>query len=488
VEQNLGREEILIMKNRPLITQFRISFALIVLSSIAATVITYILAAVLYINAEYKVICPANYYEKQIPGIEEYIRRNDTKLLIPSFQSDLEKIIPDSGIGYQIVDAEGKILYGTINEKIIQNRDELYEKINTSIGWQGSYVRIVPIIEKEGRISGAVLLSYQVKATYTDSSARWWLMPLIILALFSPFIYIVIFTFVFSKIFTDNINKPLKLLMDASRKIREKDLDFEINYSSENELGKLCNAFSEMKDELKNSLSTQWKLEQERIEMVEALAHDLKTPLSIIQGYSEALIDSYTEGDERLHRYLATILENAQKGTKLVQQMQYTSEVERSAAQLNLTVVDIPSFIERKVSYYQLLASEKKIGITTQIQGEVQKPISIDEEKLERILDNVVSNSLQYTPEEGSIQISVKMEPDRVFYEIIDSGIGFSKTDIEKVFRKFYRGDRARSTDGHSGLGLYVAKQLVEQLGGSIEVYNTATGGAGVKFWHKVFG
>lgn len=129
------------MKNRPLITQFRISFALIVLSSIAATVITYILAAVLYINAEYKVICPANYYEKQIPGIEEYIRRNDTKLLIPSFQSNLEKIIPDSGIGYQIVDAEGKILYGTINEKIIQNRDELYEKINTSIGWQGSYVR-----------------------------------------------------------------------------------------------------------------------------------------------------------------------------------------------------------------------------------------------------------------------------------------------------------------------------------------------------------
>lgn len=476
------------MKNKPLITQFRISFALIVLSSIAATIITYTLAVILYISAEYKVIYPANYYENQIPGIEKYIRQNNTNLLIPSFQSNFEKIIPDSGIGYQIVDDEGKILYGSIKEKIIQNREELYEKINTRIGWQGNYIRIVPIIEDEGKISGAVLLSYQVKASYAESSAKWWLTPLIILTLISPFIYIVVFTFIFSKIFTDNINKPLKLLMDASRKIREKDLDFEINYSSENELGKLCNAFSKMKEELKNSLSTQWKMEQERIEMVEALAHDLKTPLSVIQGYSEALIDSYIEGDERLHRYLAIILENAEKGSKLVQQMQYTSEVERSAALLKLTVVYIPSFIERKVSHYELLAAEKKIKITTQIQGEVQKPISIDEEKLERILDNIVSNSLQYTPEEGSIQISVKMEAHRVIYEISDSGIGFSKKDIDNVFRKFYRGDRARSTDGHSGLGLYVAKQLVEQLGGSIEVYNTTTGGAGVAFWHKVFG
>lgn len=475
------------MKNRPLITQFRLTFTLIVLASIAATVVTYTLAVILYMSIQYKVIYPANYYEKQIPGIEEYIRQNNTALLMQSSQNSLEKLIPGNGISYQVIDGECNILYGTIKERIIQNQEQLYGNINTTVGWKGHYIRTVPIVENDGKISGAVLLSYQIKMSYVEKSANWWVTPLMIVILLSPFIYIIIFTLVFSKFLTNNMNKPLQLLMDASRKIKGKDLDFEINYHSENELGRLCDAFSEMKGELKNSLSAQWKMEQERVEMVESLAHDLKTPLSIIQGYSEALIDSNIEGDEKLRRYLAIIKENSEKGSKLVQQMQYTSELERSGALLHLAVVDIPSFIKRKVSHYELQATEKKIKIMTQIQGEVQKPISTDEEKLERILDNIVSNSLQYTPEGGSICISVKMEPDNVFYEISDSGIGFSIKDIENVFKKFYRGDEARgSKNGHSGLGLYVAKQLVEQLGGSIKVYNNKTGGACIAFWHKV--
>lgn len=476
------------MKNRPLITQFRFTFALIVLASIAATVVTYTLAAILYMSIQYKVIYPANYYEKQIPRIEEYIRQNNTALLMQSSQNSLEELIPSNGISYQVVDGECNILYGTAKERIIQNREQLYGRVNTTVRWKDHYIRIVPIVGNNSEISGAVLLSYQVKMSYVENSANWWLTPLMIVTLLSPFIYIIVFTLIFSKVFTNNINKPLQLLMDASQKIKGKNLDFEISYHSENELGRLCDAFSEMKEELKNSLSTQWKMEQERVEMVESLTHDLKTPLSIILGYSEALIGSYTEGDEKLRRYLAIIMENSEKGSKLVQQMRYTSELERSDIPLHLTVIDIPSFIKRKVSYYELQAIEKKIKIAMQIQGEVQKSISTDEEKLERILDNIVSNSLQYTPEGGSIHISVKMELDNVFYEISDSGIGFSKKDIENVFKKFYRGDEARrSTDGHSGLGLYVSKQLAEQLGGSIKVYNNKTGGACVVFWHKVF-
>lgn len=476
------------MKNKPLIIQFRLTFALIVSVSIAATVVTYALAVILYMSIQYKVIYPANYYEKQIPGIEEYIRQRNTALLMQSSQNSLEKFIPGNGISYQVIDGECNLLYGTIKERIIQNREQLYSRINTTVGWKGHYIRTVPIVENDGKIFGAVLLSYQIKTSYVGNTANWWLTPLMIIILLSPFIYITVFTLIFSKLFTNNINKPLQLLMEASRKIKGKDLDFEINYHSENELGRLCDAFSEMKEELKNSLSAQWRMEQERVEMVESLAHDLKTPLSIIQGYSEALIDSNIEGDEKLLRYLAIIRENSEKGSKLVQQMQYTSELEKSGVPLHLSIVDIPTFIKRKISHYELLAAEKKIEITTQIQDEVQKPISTDKEKLERILDNIVSNSLQYTPEVGSIHISVKLKPDNVFYEICDSGTGFSKKDIENVFKKFYRGDEARrSTDGHSGLGLYVAKQLVEQLGGSIKVYNNKAGGACVAFWHKVF-
>jgi signal transduction histidine kinase len=220
--------------------------------------------------------------------------------------------------------------------------------------------------EDDGKISGAVLLSYQVKLSYIDNSNNWWLTPLFIVILVSPFLYIVVFTLVFSRIFTNNINKPLQLLMDASRKIKEKKLDFEINYQSENELGRLCDAFSEMKEELKNSLSTQWEMEQDRIEMVESLAHDLKAPLSIIGSYSEALIDSNKNGDENLCKYLAVIKENAEKSSELVRQMQYTSDLERADIQLDLVPVNIASFIEQKVRHYELQAKQKEIEIVMQ--------------------------------------------------------------------------------------------------------------------------
>lgn len=99
-----------------------------------------------------------------------------------------------------------------------------------------------------------------------------------------------------------------------------------------------------------------------------------------------------------------------------------------------------------------------------------------------------MSNSLQYTPKGGRINIFVKLEQNRVFYEVSDTGTGFSKKDRDKIFEKFYRGDEARgSKEGHSGFGLYIAKQLVEKHGGSIKVYNVKDGGACVAFDLEVF-
>lgn len=471
------------MRNRPLKTQFRVTFVLIIVSSILATAVTYALGLVLFNRLEYKKIYPANYYENQLPQVKDYIRQQNTRLLLPSARSALEEVIPLKGMEYQVLDGEGAILYGTMNRKIIENREQLDEQINTMTGSWNNFIQILPVIDGDRKISGAVLLSYSLNPTYTNDTGNWWLTVLYIGALFSPFLYVAIFTLVFSKVLTNNINKPLQLLMDASRKIREKDLDFELEYRADNELGRLCIAFSEMKDELKSSLSAQWKMEQERIEMVEALAHDLKAPLSIIRGYSEALIDADAGRNEKESRYLAVIKENAEKGSDLVRQMQYTADLESSGADLRLTPVSMRSFIERKVSNYELQAKRRGIELAAEIEGAGDRRCLLDAEKLERILDNIVSNSLQYTPDGGRIHLSVRVEQNRVFCEIRDSGKGFSKKDMDKIFNKFYRGDEARgSKDGHSGLGLYIARQLVAKHGGSINVCNAEDGGACVAF------
>lgn len=474
------------MKNRSLVTQFRLAFAWIVIASITATAITYALAAVLYIKAQYKSIYPANYYERQIPDIDAYIRDKNTALLLQSGEEGLQRTISGNGIYYQVLDGEGNLLYGTNHEKIFNDKSELYSRLNTTIKKQNYYIHTVPIIDDNGKVLGAVALLYQLKISYVGVRG-WWVIAVLIVALISPFLYIIGFTMLFSRIFVNNINRPLQLLVDASRKIKEKDLDFEIDYYSDNELGKLCVAFSEMKDELKRSLFEQWKMEQERVEMVEALAHDLKAPLSIIRGYSEALIDSNIDGGEKLSKYLEVIKCNAEKCSTLVQQMQYTMDLERADVQLQLMPVKLSEFIEQKVHQYELQAKQKEITITLNVQGETETSIFIDKDKLERILDNIVSNSLQYTPTGGRIDISVKAEKENIFYEICDSGSGFSKKDLEKAFDKFYRGDEARrSKDGHSGLGLFIVKQLLEQLEGSIKLSNKESGGACVTFQHKV--
>ncbi|HGM1477806.1 TPA: sensor histidine kinase [Clostridioides difficile] len=474
------------MKNQSLIAQFRHTFIFIIIASIVATVITYVFALYLYIHSLDKDIYPPNYYERQVPRIEKYINEKNIALLSQSNEEGLKRTIRGDDMLYQVVDNNGNILYGTNPKKLFKTKEELFNNFINKTVRKGGYIHTVPIKGDNGKIEGAVILFYQVKITFANIRGRF-VFAVIIMALFSPFLYIVGFTRWLSKRFVKNINQPLHLLIDASKKIKEKDLDFEIDYYSDNELGKLCSAFSEMKDELKGSLSAQWKMEQERVEMVEALAHDLKSPLSIILGYTDALIGNNTDDNEKLHRYLTVIRENTEKSAALVQKMQYTSDLEKSNIQLNLVPINLPEFLRQKVQDYELQAHQKEVELILKMQGNIQSPIQIDVDRLTRIFDNIISNSLQYTPSGGNISITVKDEKNCISYEICDSGRGFSSKDLKKALDKFYRGDEARQTKGgHSGLGLYIVKQLVEQLGGSVKIENSKSGGACVKFWHSI--
>ncbi|MDI2878874.1 HAMP domain-containing histidine kinase [Clostridioides difficile] len=474
------------MKNQSLITEFRHTFIFIIIASIVATVITYVFALYLYIHSLNKDIYPPNYYERQVPRIEKYINEKNITLLSQSNEEGLKRTIRGDDMLYQVVDNNGNILYGTNPKKLFKTKEELFNNFINKTVRKGGYIHTVPIKGDNGKIEGAVILFYQVKITFANIRGRF-VFAVIIMALFSPFLYIVGFTRWLSKRFVKNINQPLHLLIDASKKIKEKDLDFEIDYYSDNELGKLCSAFSEMKDELKGSLSAQWKMEQERVEMVEALAHDLKSPLSIILGYTDALIGNNTDDNEKLHRYLTVIRENTEKSAALVQKMQYTSDLEKSNIQLNFVPINLPEFLRQKVQDYELQAHQKEVELILKMQGNIQSPIQIDVDRLTRIFDNIISNSLQYTPSGGNISITVKDEKNCISYEICDSGRGFSSKDLKKALDKFYRGDEARQTKGgHSGLGLYIVKQLVEQLGGSVKIENSKSGGACVKFWHSI--
>lgn len=154
---------------------------------------------------------------------------------------------------------------------------------------------------------------------------------------------------------------------------------------------------------------------------------------------------------------------------------------------MNLVSVNLYEFLNKKVHDYELEASKKNIELLLKIERDVPINVEIDKERIMRILDNIISNSLQYTPNNGTISITVTAEKNMIFYKICDSGCGFSSKDLKKAFDKFYRGDEARQTEGgHSGLGLFIVKKLLGQINGSIQIENTESGGACVLFSHGI--
>lgn len=481
----------MMIKNKMLATQFRFAFVGIILTSFVATIIVGLSVTVLLFNTVFKEVQPANYYEQEVEDLVPFLKSQNQDLLSSKgeailqtkFKEDLQS--GSNALLYQVVDKDNKIIYGNNPQAVFTDKADMVNNVNNTFYRGDYYTEAVPIIDNDGNIAGAVALSYKLEMTNPDGSPAfpWGSTTAILIFDFAlPFVFIILFTYIFSKRLAKNVNRPLNLLMEAVENIKAKNLDFNIDYHADNEMGKLCNAFREMQTALKASLTTQWKMEQEKSEMTEALAHDLKTPLSVIQSYTEAIVDSPSiiNDKTKLLKYVDTIKRNAEKSSSLVRQMQYTATMENLNNGMVSEQIDIRNFIGQIVNHYELSTKQKQIKLEANVTDNVPKLIFVNKAKLERILDNILANSLAYTPKNGVIEIIVDYKANFIQYIISDSGKGFSDKDKQNAFAKFYRGDEARSLQGeiHSGLGLYIVKQLVTQLAGTIELATSSLGGA----------
>lgn len=473
------------MKNRTLGSQFRMTLVYIVISTAAASLITYIILAIAFnYDLSDGSINPSNYYEGRIPQIQQYAKEMGTDILSPFCKDTLEGLTRGDDFFYQVVDNKAEIIYGSFEGQIFSSEEDMFKKLNTTFSAEGYFIRVIGIIDNTGKIQGAVSVLYSLSLSDVNNH-NLWIRGTLFIFVCSPILYLVLFSILFSKKFAKGISKPLRILTEGAKQIKNKNLDFSIDYQANNELGELCAAFMAMQKELKKSLSAQWKMEQEHVETVGALAHDMKSPLSVIKAYAETIADD-TDLTEEQEQYVSVIEENIGKIINLVQQMQYTSDLSSLSVEIIKMPVNLVDFLERKKEGYILQAKEKKISVALKILNGIPGVMHIDINKVERILDNIVTNSIEYTPNGGQIEISVQCDDTYMFYSVSDTGQGFGPKDMEKAFQRFFRGDEARpSKGGHSGLGLYIVKQLSELLGGSVEIGNIKSGGAYVRFWHE---
>lgn len=271
---------------------------------------------------------------------------------------------------------------------------------------------------------------------------------------------------------SQSILRPVDALTSAVRAMEKGDLNQRVDVHSKGELSELANAFNAMAEGLQ-------RLEQLRRNMVTDVAHELRTPLSNVRGYLEALRDGVVEPTPDM---IASVHEEVMLLTRLVADLQELALAE--AGQLNLVCqpVDIREVVEKAVHSLNAQATDKDVSFQVCLPEDLPR-VNTDAERMGQVLRNLLLNAMINTPSGGQIRVEARANNSQVEVSVQDNGIGIPAEHLPYVFERFYRADqsRARSTGG-AGLGLAIVKQLVEAQGGHVEIDSKVDVGTTVTF------
>jgi len=252
---------------------------------------------------------------------------------------------------------------------------------------------------------------------------------------------------------------PVKALTSAAERVGRGDFSQRVKTKDKGELGDLAQAFNSMSNDLERA-------EKLRQNMVADIAHELRTPLSNVQGYLEALRDGVIKPDAETIRSLS---EEATLLSRLVDDLQELSLAEAGELKLNCQTENIAELINQTVTAVRGQPAAKKISVSIDLPDKLP-PVNIDSHRISQVLRNLLENAVAHTAKGGSITVAAKQQGNWVEVSVTDNGEGIPAEDLPNIFERFYRVDksRARATGG-SGLGLTIAKRLVEAHGGKIE-------------------
>lgn len=277
-------------------------------------------------------------------------------------------------------------------------------------------------------------------------------------------ILVVIFVFVLRSKFyepLEKLNKAMELLTEGKRK---KPVD----YSGPREFVDICDRFNIMVSKLEDSENQRKKLMNDKERMMADISHDLKTPITSIQGYAKALSDGIIV-DEDKDKYIKIIYEKSKKLTELINIFHEYSKLEHPDFNLIFEKVDLSEYLRAYIALKYEDIVESGFNIEVDIPEE-EMEIKIDKVQLQRVFDNILGNSIKHNEKGTNIYVSLKEKND--IYEIIiaDDGKGISKDIANNIFEAFTVGDESRNSKQGSGLGLAIAKTIVELHGGTIEL------------------
>ncbi len=254
------------------------------------------------------------------------------------------------------------------------------------------------------------------------------------------------------------LTRPIRELTEATRAVSEGNLDLQVPVRSRDELGELASSFNHMSAELDRSLSL-------RRQMTADIAHELRTPLSLILGHADAIHDGVLPPSLET---VEIIREEAERLEHLVDDLRTLSLADADELPMAFESVAPAKLLQELKLIYNNSASRKDISLEVEAEDDLPE-IKVDPGRMLQVLRNLLDNALRYTPEGGRITFSARQAQEMVEIRVQDTGPGLADGDLQYVFDRFYRANPARNReDGGSGLGLAIAKSIVEKHGGRI--------------------
>lgn len=327
---------------------------------------------------------------------------------------------------------------------------------------------ITQSLEIEGRTFGT-LIAYPVKSV-SVSRLEQQFVESVNFTILLGFLFAVLVTLIIGFFLSKKITKPLSQLVSGIEHISKGNTKFRITIESNDEFNQLGKTFNQMADTLERT-------ERIRQSLVADVAHELRTPLSIIRAKLESIQVGALEATEEVILHLS---DEVYRLSRLVNDLQQLSHAESGTLPLNKKRTEMNVFIESILTQFQWLADEKEIRLRME-KSSTELFIEIDRDRITQVVVNLLGNALRYTPEKGEVLVGVNEREKSTVLRIQDSGPGIDQQKLPYIFERFYRADKSRKREeGGTGLGLSIAKGFVEVHGGNIKV--TSKRGEGTLF------
>jgi signal transduction histidine kinase len=477
----------------------------------SAGIAVCIVAAILIVSMSYYIdnsgfILPANYSEKLA------MKSKDTL-------SKASEITPDKipeGSEYALIDKNYRIIESDIDPKLLNNVVEHVKSDDK----QDNSINHNDFLYQIDRKDGYLVLKYTLESRYKSETLNR-VLPKSDNVILAVWVILEAVTVIAVAIyFANRLKRNLEPLIRATDKIREQDLEFEIEKTKIEEFNDVIYSLDELKVELKKSLEEQWRVEESKKEQVSSLAHDIKTPITIIKGNSELLLESELAEDQQL--YLKYILKNSNQIEAYLKKLIEISQ-EGKGDEIYIEKVNSSEFLKDINDQIIAMCNTNNLQLHLK-EKDVPEELYLDRDLLSRAIMNLVSNAVDYSSQSSILTFSVRKmvsedeedskkvgseenrqgnkgskegrkkvgkeyakkgsnegsREDFIEFAVEDSGSGFSEKNIAHATKQFYMGDSSRNSKMHYGMGLYIAKSISVKHGGDLYVSNSKTTGGGL--------